>query len=139
MRQEFNKLPKSIRILNIIVLLLAYLTISMSLIARVSRYEPLLFLKNWNIESAISFGVIVLLASPFFSLLIFLLLLRVEQYLVTGKFYWFFPKPGTLGNPIIDDILGKKGTKALNLFVKILVVLLVLVFSWIIYLEVRRY
>ena len=138
MREEFNKLPRSIRTLNIIVLLLAYLTISISLIAKISRYETLFFLKNWNKESAILLGVIVLLASPFFSLLILMLLLRVEEFLVTGKFYWFFPKPGTLGNPIIDDILGKTGTKALKLFVKILVVLLVLAFGWIIYLELKR-
>jgi hypothetical protein len=68
-----------------------------------------------------------------------MLLLRVEELLVTGKFYWFSSKPGTIGNPIIDDILGRKGTKALNLFVKMLVVLLVLVFGWIIYLELKRY
>ncbi len=139
MREEFNKLPKSIRILNIIVLLSAYVTISIFLIAHISRYQTPFFLRHWSKESAVFLGVILFLASPFFSLLIFLFLLNVENFFVTGKFYWFFPKRGTIGNPIIDDILGETGTKALNVFAKILIVLLVLTFGWIIYLELKRF
>jgi hypothetical protein len=68
-----------------------------------------------------------------------MLLLNVEHFFATGNFYWFFPKRGTIGNPIIDDILGKTGTKALKVFAKILVVLLALTFGWIIYLELKRF
>lgn len=76
-------------------------------------------------------AVNLLVAAPGFSIGLLHVFLRTEYLLQTRDLSEFlFPQKGSLGNPNIDDIVGKRGLKFLNAVVIILIVLAVALFGW---------
>ena len=78
--------------------------------------------------------VVILFISPFFSLMILLIMLRFEHFAISKDIFNLLnPAKGTISNPNIDKIIGGKGVKALNILVVVLLILLIFTFAWEIY------
>jgi hypothetical protein len=71
---------------------------------------------------------VLLIAAPAFSIGIVSFRLRIEQGIKERNLFVFMDtSKGTWGNPDISVLLGEKGKKALDLFIKILFVIVVIV------------
>lgn len=69
-----------------------------------------------------------------FSVTILLVILIMEHFFKKKDFSEFLsPEKGSMGNPSIDEAIGGKGVRILNIFVKILVLLLIFTFVWLCY------
>lgn len=93
-----------------------------------------------NIEDRVilmAFNLFV--ASPGFSLGLLIVFLRMEIFILTkDSFDLLLPPKGSIGNPIIDDMVGKRGIRFLNVFVKVLIGLSILIFGWAIYSALKK-
>jgi hypothetical protein len=81
------------------------------------------------IQKIIILLVVLLVVAPFASIFALLTRLRYLHCLKTKDFsgFFFIPKEGA-GNPDISSLFGLKGQKILNIFLKVLLALLIVVF-----------
>jgi Mn2+/Fe2+ NRAMP family transporter len=124
MKENNKKLPDRYRKFNCIVFTFTYLLFASFLFIVIGDLK----------ENIVLVFVILFLLAPFFSLMILLVLLRLEHFNISGDgLNLLHPAKGSISDPNIDKFIGTRGVRFLNILVAVLTVLLVLTFAWQIY------
>jgi hypothetical protein len=126
MKKEFKELPQDLREKNIVAAIATYVILVMIFIFS----GGIQFGAGW--DGLLFGGIVLFLLCPAASVAVFAFLLFIEYHALSGTYvdlryirYYRTPEEGTIGNPKLDDLIGRKGV----LFVRIILVALLL-FIW---------
>ena len=124
MKKELKELPRELLVVNVLATLATYLVLALTFILKVGLQLG----AGW--DGLLFGGIILFLFCPIASIAVFAFLLFIEHRALSGKtvdfrdlWYYRMPKEGTIGNPTLDDLIGRKGN-----IVVIIVLVAVVVF-----------
>ena len=132
MKDKIKETQILLRPKNLIIFSLSYLLIAFSISIIIFGSEN--FAAKYINDKLLLMAVNLIVIAPGFSVAILLAFLRMEHLFKKKDFSEFLsPEKSSLGNPTIDEAIGEKGVRILNIFVKLLIVLLILAFVWVCY------